>query len=197
LTNSSTETRAKIAPTEEFDLGARLRALRAEKGLSQRELARRAGVTHATLSLLERNLASPSVSSLKKVVQELGMSLSEFFSTGSRSRKSVFHRQEDFFTLLDGPITMQQIGKDLQDSLLQFIVMRFEPNSDTGEQKYTHEGEEGGLIIQGQLELTVGEKTQLLEAGDAFHFDSSTPHRYRNIGKETCIVFTAGTPPSF
>ena len=186
-----------MVPKMEFDVGAHLRELRKKSGLSQRELARCAGVTHAAVSLVERNKANPSVSLLKKVVQGLDVSLAEFFSGKNEIQDSIFYRKDDLFTLMNGPITLQQVGSDLRGNLLQFIIMRFEPGADTGEEKYAHEGEEGGLIMQGRVELTVGDETQVLEVGDAFHFDSNIPHRYRNVGKEVCVVFTAGTPPSF
>lgn len=64
----------------DFDVGTRLRRLREGRGLSQRELAKRAGVTNSTISLIEQNRVSPSVSSLSKVVAGLPMSMAEFFS---------------------------------------------------------------------------------------------------------------------
>ena len=70
-----------------MDVGARLRALRQMHGLSQRELARRAGVTNGLISLVEMNRVSPSVSSLKKLLDGIPMSLAEFF-TGDFNRPS-------------------------------------------------------------------------------------------------------------
>ena len=65
---------------DHFDVGSRLRLVREKQGLSQRELARRAGVTNGTISLIEQNKNSPSVASLRKVLQGIPMSLAEFFS---------------------------------------------------------------------------------------------------------------------
>jgi mannose-6-phosphate isomerase-like protein (cupin superfamily) len=61
----------------------------------------------------------------------------------------------------------------------------------------THEGEEGGIVMQGRLEVTVGERTRVLKAGEAYLFQSTTPHRFRNIGDEVCVVVSACTPPTF
>jgi transcriptional regulator with XRE-family HTH domain len=63
-----------------IDVGARLRTVRTTFGLSQRELARRAGVTNGLISLIEQNRVSPSISSLTKVLDGLPMSLAEFFT---------------------------------------------------------------------------------------------------------------------
>ncbi len=62
------------------DVGARLRLIRQQHGFSQRELARRAGLTNTTISLIEKNKSSPSISSLKKVLDGIPMSLAEFFA---------------------------------------------------------------------------------------------------------------------
>lgn len=68
-----------------MDVGARLQTIRKLKGLSQRELAKRAGVTNSTISMIEKNSVSPSISSLKKVLGGIPMSLVEFFWTWSRT----------------------------------------------------------------------------------------------------------------
>ena len=67
-----------------IDVGTRLRSIRTAFGLSQRELARRAGVTNGLISLIEQNRVSPSVSSLKKVLDGVPMSLAEFFTLDLR-----------------------------------------------------------------------------------------------------------------
>jgi transcriptional regulator with XRE-family HTH domain len=74
------------------DLGTRLRAVREEHGLSQRELARRAGVTNATISLIEKNKSSPSVSSLKKLLDGIPMTLAEFFALELPPEDQIFFR---------------------------------------------------------------------------------------------------------
>jgi mannose-6-phosphate isomerase-like protein (cupin superfamily) len=61
----------------------------------------------------------------------------------------------------------------------------------------THDAEEGGIIIRGRLEVTVGDQVRVLGPGDAYYFDSRTPHRFRNIGDEECEVVSANSPPSF
>jgi mannose-6-phosphate isomerase-like protein (cupin superfamily) len=61
----------------------------------------------------------------------------------------------------------------------------------------SHDAEEGGIVLQGRLEVTVGEQVQVLATGDAYRFNSRLPHRFRNTGNEECIVVSACTPPSF
>jgi len=67
----------------------------------------------------------------------------------------------------------------------------------TGEEMLTHRGEEGGVVVRGRVELTVGGATRVLGPGEAYYFASHLPHRFRNVGREPCEIISAGTPPSF
>jgi mannose-6-phosphate isomerase-like protein (cupin superfamily) len=60
-----------------------------------------------------------------------------------------------------------------------------------------HESEEGGVVVHGRLEVTVGSERRVLGPGDAYYFDSRVPHRFRNAGDEECVVVSANSPPSF
>jgi mannose-6-phosphate isomerase-like protein (cupin superfamily) len=83
------------------------------------------------------------------------------------------------------------------DSKLQILHERYRPGADTGQSLLSHEAEEGGIILQGRLEVTVADQVRTLSAGDAYRFNSRLPHRFRNTGSEDCIVVSACTPPSF
>ncbi|MCP1366381.1 helix-turn-helix domain-containing protein, partial [Halomonas sp. BBD48] len=76
------------------DVGSRLRALRTLRGISQRELAKRCGVTHSSLSLIEQNKVSPSVSSLKKILDAIPISVGDFFTMELTNRDQVFYRAD-------------------------------------------------------------------------------------------------------
>jgi transcriptional regulator with XRE-family HTH domain len=78
-----------------IDVGAHLRAVRTMYGMSQRELARRAGVTNGLISLMEQNRVSPSVSSLKKVLDGIPMSLAEFFTLDLSATPQVFFARNE------------------------------------------------------------------------------------------------------
>ncbi len=74
---------------------------------------------------------------------------------------------------------------------------RYAPGADTGADMLRHDGEEGGVVVRGRIELTVGSETRVLGTGDAYYFSSAIPHRFRNIGSETCEIVSASTPPTF
>ena len=176
-------------------VGERLRQFRLEKGLSQRELGRRSGVTGATISLIEQNRVSPSVASLKKVLDGLALSLADFFAEPEPAPAQVFFRAAELLELGSAKLSLRQVGHDLQGQGLQILHEFHAPGSDSG--SYSHKGEEGGVIVRGRLEVTVGEATAVLGPGDAYRFDSQVPHRMRNLGKEVCEIVSACTPPTF
>ncbi len=60
-----------------------------------------------------------------------------------------------------------------------------------------HPGEEGGVVVRGQIELTIGGETRVLGPGDAYYFTSAIPHRFRNLGSEPCEIISASSPPTF
>jgi transcriptional regulator with XRE-family HTH domain len=182
---------------DDFDLGQRLRSLRELHNLSQRELAKRAGVSNGVISLIEQNRTSPSVGMLKKVLGGIPMSMNDFFALDVAPRQEVFFRAEDLTEIAGGRISFRQVGRDLTGKALQVLRERYQPGADTGDTMLRHEGEESGIVIRGRFEVTVGEQRRVLGPGDAFYFESRIPHRFRNVGDEEVEVVTACTPPSF
>ncbi|HEX8233582.1 MAG TPA: cupin domain-containing protein [Caulobacteraceae bacterium] len=180
----------------EQEVGARLRAVRAKLGLSQRALAKRANVPSSTVSLIEGGRTSPSVGSLKRLLDAAGLSLGEFFNMDLPDSGQVFFRRDELTEISKGNVSYRQVGHGTT-STLQILHEVYQPGADSGRVLLTHEGEEGGLIIEGRLEVTVGDQVRVLKAGDAYLFRSTTPHRFRNVGAEMCVVVSACTPPSF
>lgn len=181
-------------PQDDFDLGARLRYVRQTAGLSQRELAKRAGMTNAAISVIENNQSSPSVASLKKVLEVIPMSLTEFFALETPAEYKIFFQEQELVPITQGSVHYRQVG-DMRYHKLQILHERYTPGADTGRSMLQHESEEGGIVLEGSIELTVGERKTILKAGDAYLFDSRQPHRFRNIGKIDCVIVSACTPP--
>lgn len=182
-----------------MDVGVRLQSIRKLKGLSQRELAKRAGVTNSTISMIEKNSVSPSISSLKKVLAGIPMSLVEFFSldVSQDNHTQVVYRASELTDIHSGEITMKLVGKTHPNRAITFLDEIYPVGSDTGVDMYTHEGEETGLLVEGRLELTVGEEVFILEPGDSYYFESSKPHRFRNPFDQPARLISATTPANF
>ncbi len=180
-----------------IDVGGHLRAVRLMYGLSQRELAKRAGVTNGTISLIEQNRVSPSVSSLKKVLDGVPMSLAEFFTLDLQANAQVFYTRDELTDIGHRDVSLRLVAAKHPNRAMTIMHERYRPKSDTGADMLSHKGEEGGVIVAGKIELTVGGQVRILNAGDAYYFASSVPHRFRNVGDEMCEIVSASTPPTF
>ena len=125
------------------------------------------------------------------------MSLGEFFDDGSVAEEKYVFRAEELSELGSEKISFLQVGAGVPGRQLQILRERYEPQGDTGEDMLSHAGEEGGLVLSGEIEITVGGQVSVLSAGDGYLFDSNIPHRFRNLGDEECEIISACTPPTF
>jgi len=189
---------------DDFNVGQRLKELRVAAGLSQRELADAAEVPNGQISQIETNKNSPSVASLRKILGGLNIGMSEFFAPDQSQDGGVFFTPAELRDLtsqlysvnssLEGKITLKQVGAARAHNL-QILHETYEPNSDTGEEMLEHVASEGGIVVSGEVEVTVGGQTRVLKAGDSYLFNSQEPHRFRNISDRPATVISASTPP--
>lgn len=188
----------------DFDVGQRLKELRTAAGLSQRQLAARAGVPHAQISMIESNRSSPSVASLRKILGGIPLTMTEFFEPDRGEATNWHFRPEELIDLTSRlytsddacsrRLTLRQVGNARAHNL-QILHEHYEPGADTGPSMLEHDAHEGGIVISGQLEVTVAGVVRLLGPGEAYLFDSRQPHRFRNVGDCRVEVFSACTPP--
>ena len=183
--------------TAEIDVGHRLRELRLAAGLSQRALAKKAGVSNATISMIESNQVSPSVSALKQILSGFPLGIAEFFASPEPEAEQVVFRAAELTEIAGGPVSYRQIGANLSTRSLQILHERYQPGAESGRPMISHQGEEGGIVIKGRMQLEVDGRRYELGPGDAYLFDSRRPHAFRNIGDGELIVVSACTPPSF
>lgn len=190
----------------DIDIGKRLKELRNSKRLSQRQLAARTGVTNGLISMIEQNKISPSIASLKKILDGFSIGLADFFSDSSEPEPKTFFRWNELPSIrppaVHGPdapqskLTLLRLGQPGSHNLMM-LHETYEPGADTGPTLYSHESEECGLVLSGQIEITVGEEVSVLGPGDGYIFNSQRPHRFRNTGLLPCILVSACTPPTF
>jgi len=179
-----------------IDVGERLRSVRITFGLSQRALARRAGVTNGLISLIEQNRVSPSVSSLKKVLDGVPMTLAEFFTLDMAAAPQAFFNAEELTELGNEQVSLRLVAAQRAGRQLTLLHERYAPGAETGDEMLTHRGEEGGVVVKGRIELTLAGVTRVLSAGEAYYFSSHLPHLFKNVGREPCEIISASTPPS-
>jgi mannose-6-phosphate isomerase-like protein (cupin superfamily) len=137
------------------------------------------------------------VASLKKILTVFGLSLADFFSDEVEHERRVFFRAAELTLVSKGPVMLRQVGKSLHRSKLQVLHETYAPKADTGDAMLSHDGEEAGVVVRGEIEITVGAKREVLGPGDAYYFHSKLPHRFRNRGKVECELISVCTPPTF
>ncbi|RKS91530.1 XRE family transcriptional regulator [Sphingosinicella microcystinivorans] len=183
--------------SEDLGVGWRLRHVRQAAGLSQRVLAKRAGITNSTISLIEADRANPSLGALKRILDAIPVGLSAFFALEREPDDAMFHAASDLVEIGKGHVSYRQVGRSMSGRKLQMLDECYKPGSDTGRIPLSHDGEEAGIIICGQIEVTVGNERRVLGPGDAYSFDSRIPHRFRCVSDVPARVVSACTPPTF
>lgn len=186
-------------PDQPRPIGREIRSLRKARSVTLAELAGASGLSIGYLSLLERDRATPSIKALQAVSRALGVTIGWFFDANDvpeKERDLVVRRARRRRLDYSAGIVDELLSPNLAGAL-ELLSCRFPPGASSGEEPYTHAGEEAGLVIRGRLELWVDGRTALLEAGDSFGFQSALPHRYRNPGPDEAEVIWAITPPSY
>lgn len=180
------------------DIGARLREERERRGISQRELARRLGVSASLISQIEAGQSKPSVSTLYAIVTELGVSLDHVFrvhgdateaparhaSPGDDSGPLVHPQQRHVIDLASGVRWERLTSHQHED--VDFLHVTYEVGgaSSPDQRLMRHAGREYGIVISGRLGVRLGFETYELGPGDSIAFDSTQPHRLWNLGDE-------------
>jgi len=193
----------ETAPEEDL-VGARLRTVRTRHGLSLRKAARTAGVSSAYLSLVERGLATPTVSLLQRIAAAYGGTLLEFFDqsgSGSDPEKETDNDKERKVVRAGkrrgfDRVLMEDLVR-FPDAALQVEIFTIQPGGGSGG-GYAHAGEEALFVLEGQLQVWLDEEERCdLETGDTLYFRSTQSHRWHNPGAAPTRVFWVNTPPTF
>ena len=211
MAKQASQRRRAARPPLEEDVGPRLREHREQRGLSLRELARRLGVSPSAISQIETGKSRPSVSTLYSIVSELGMSLDELFGAAKRAQPAAapapeaapppparraprgrqgaerhVQRADSRATIdLESGVRWERLTPGA-DHDMDFLSVTYDVggSSSEGNRSMRHSGHEYGLVLSGQLEVTVGFDHYVLGPGDSISFDSTVPHRLTNIGQE-------------
>ncbi|WP_087108959.1 HTH-type transcriptional regulator PuuR [Parendozoicomonas haliclonae] len=180
------------------NVGDKVSRLRKAHNLTQRDLAERAGITHSAVSSIENNKVSPSISSLHKIVNVFSLSLSEFFCEEEVfTEPGVVITPDRLIEIGNDKVSMKLVCDGRSNRQLGFLIEEYQPGAGTGVKTIEHEGEEAGIVLEGELELTVGDKTYHIKAGESFLYDTSIAHSFRNPGKTVCKIISAHAPASF
>lgn len=176
-------------------LGARIRHARRVAHLTMTQVATRAGCSESLISKIENGQATPSLSMLHRIAGALDTNIATLTTEEAPVEGPVLRRGERP-VIRTGGITLERLVLPKRGGLLQANIHIVEPGVETDGQ-IVHVGEEVGYVLEGQLELWLGEKRHLIETGDAFTFSSQLPHGYRNVGPTVARILWVNTPATF
>jgi len=171
-------------PAMDLAVGRRIRDLRREHKLSLETIAARTNLSIGFLSQIERGLSSPSLRVLATLADVLGVGIAALFGSrptdGAASGVVTREVQRAELKLWRTGISKQLLSPAGTESRLNLFLVHLEPGGNTGDELYTHDGEEAGLVLEGEMILTVDSETWTLKQGDSFRFASRRPHRFSN-----------------
>ncbi len=185
-------------------LGDDLRSLRKARGLTLQALAEKSGKSIGFLSKIERGLARPSITALQDIAEAMNVPIGWFFQTDGPApadeRPYIVRANRRRRLTYSGVASTDYMGFEDHllsaglDGTLAMGLSRYQPGGTAGDDLYTHRGEEAGLVLEGEIELALGEDVFLLKPGDSFSFSADIPHTYRNPGETVAVIVWANTP---
>jgi len=184
---------AKAEPAMDVAVGQRIRDLRRTRAMSLEAFAARTELSIGFLSQIERGLSSPSLRVLATLADVLGVGIAGLF--GAKEDAAAVpdaivtrERQRAELNLWRTGISKQLLSPAGSEGRLSLFLVHMEPGGSTGDELYTHDGEEAGLVIEGEMKLTVDAKSWTLKHGDSFRFASRRPHRFSNPSGDSKAV---------
>lgn len=185
---------SRPAADSTIGVGQRLKELRERAGVSQREVSRKSGMSPASISAIELGKVSPSVETLKRILDCLGETMANFFAVGLSPRSMNFFGPEDLVEVSLDKIHYLQLPGTMSKDGLQFVKARVNPGSDTRTVTHQYYDSEIGFVLKGRIEVTISGETRVLGRGEGYIMRGSKQIRIRNIFKEDCeYVFVSST----
>lgn len=176
------------------NFGHRLRLVRTSRGLSLAEVAAAVGISVGFLSAIERSAMNASVATLRNLAKYYRLNILDFFDQSGARQYLVRPAERRQLDASDG-VRMELLawGNPVMEPHLFHVA----PGADSGDEEYSHDGEEFLFVLSGTLKLVVNGKEYSLRKGDSFYFESTTPHRWSNPSRSEAVVLWVNTPPTF
>ena len=170
------------------NVGQRLRELRAASGLSIRVLAEMSGLAINTLSLIENNKTSPSVSTLQQLADALQVPITSFFEPNAEERQVIFTKRAERPSADFDGMSLEDLGAGLYGRVVQPLVVRLDEGSGSGDLPIIHTGHEFVYCMNGSVVYSIEGTNYTLEQGDSLLFEAHLPHIWRNPGPDAARI---------
>lgn len=181
-------------------VGSEIKLLRRLRKITLARLSAATTLSTGYLSQIERGISTPSIKALHDISAALGVSIGWFFSDtdpGPAEERDYVVRKDHRRRISHGGGISDYLLTPSLKSDLEVLLSTFSPGSSSGDEPYTHVGEEAGVVLSGALEIWIGDRFFRLSEGDSFNFKSTIPHRYRNPGDIDAVVVWVVTPPTY
>lgn len=183
--------------TSAMNIGGKIRQLREAKKFNIKQLACLVECTPSLISQLERGKTDPSISMLKKIAKALDVNIVDFFMTREND-EDVVTREEDRVNiqLKRWEARIQSLVKNVTNKKMQPFFTVIGPGGGS-HGMYSHDGEEFGFVMKGEVELVLNDKVHTVKENQSFYFSSQIPHNWNNRGNKEAVVIWVITPPTF
>ena len=193
--------------SKDFEVGQKIKSLRKVKKMTAKKLALQAGISVGMLSLLENGSTSGSVETLRKIAKVLNTTLAHIFTDDDSvaeenlvDNEALFIVRKDARKKISFPDPLYKcelLTPNLQGEL-EFILVELEAGRITDEVlPHTQGGEECDFVLEGTIEVLLGDKPFVLSEGDSIRFNPETPHKIENKTSKKARYISVITPPSF
>jgi len=174
-------------------IGRRIRQIRQQKGYSVTKLAERAGISKGALSQVERELANPSIETVRAIASALEVPVFVLFLDGHSSHNSLVRKEDRIRLITPGsPGERELLTPDLHRRLV-IVIGRLPGGASSSPFPVVHRGEQCVLVLDGRLRIHVQDEEYVLEAGDTLYFDALMPHYYSNCGDSVVEFLSVAT----
>jgi transcriptional regulator with XRE-family HTH domain len=191
----------QFAPAGELRIGQKLKASRRARRLSMKALADRVGCSESLISKIENDHVFPSLPTLHKIAAELGSSIGKLFGGEGADADFISRAGKRPIISVDaigrnGSFGIKLEGVALNGELLYASIHVIDAGGSSGG-FISHVGEELAYVLEGEVEIAIGEKIHRLGPHDSMFFPSELPHGYRNPGERPARILWVNTPPTF
>ena len=166
-------------------IGSRLRHIRKGLKLSLADLSERSGVSIGALSQLERGLSQPSLRTVERISNAVGVPMYWLFEPTSETEEGdniVVRKGRGIGLTVAARGMVKTLVTPRNFAPMQLMLVEMEPGSKSSDEYYHHDGIDVGYVLEGSLNLEVDGRVYVLSMGDCFAFDSHLPHRFENRG---------------
>lgn len=186
---AASQSARSVAKTDEVEkivsrVGQKLLALRSEQGMSLQQLSAKSDVSGPAIHKIERSDMVPTITTLLKLSNALGVSVNYFIEDSDDLPEPVLHTKGDDRSVVFTPhkgLHLEGITGPYQQFRAAAAVAVMKPQSTSGRKLLRHSGEELVHVLSGEVEFQVGKTEYRLSAGDSLHFNGELPHKWMNV----------------